>query len=309
MGQRKKTYRTRECERKEECPRGQRGYERNEFNIVNYGGRDWQSLWWGNKTVRACGCQRHIIMDYSIYDAMEAEFNKIVFVIRKDLLADFDEVIGQRMKNKGIQIEYAFQEIEDVPEKYKEKTINRTKPWGTGQAILAAKDKIHEPFVVINADDYYGKEGFVKLAEYLKNGGNCCMAGFVLKNTLSDNGTVTRGICVEEDGWLKEVVETKGISKNTELDMESLVSMNMWGLRPEFMDLLEKGFVEFFENGGQGEFLIPTYIGELLEKKAIDVKVLKSNDTWYGMTYKEDGPAVRENIERLVKEGLYPEEF
>ena len=170
-----------------------------------------------------------------------------------------------------------------MPPAYKEKTINRTKPWGTGQAILAARKAINSPFVVINADDYYGKEGFVKLAEYLKNGGDCCMAGFVLKNTLSDNGTVTRGICVEEDGWLKEVVETKGISKDTELDMESLVSMNMWGLRPEFMDLLEK--------------------------KAIDGKVLKSNDTWYGMTYKEDGPAVRENIERLVKEGLYPEEF
>ena len=263
----------------------------------------------GIKQLEPVYARGHIIMDYSIYDAIEAGFNKVVFVIRKDLLADFDAVIGQRMKNKGTQIEYAFQEIDDVPEKYKEKTINRTKPWGTGQAILAAKDKIYEPFVVINADDYYGKEGFVKLAEYLKNGGDCCMAGFVLKNTLSDNGTVTRGICVEKDGWLKEVVETKGISKDTELDMESLVSMNMWGLRPEFMDLLEKGFVEFFENGGQGEFLIPTYIGELLEKKAIDVKVLKSNDTWYGMTYKEDGPAVRESIERLVKEGLYPEEF
>lgn len=136
------------------------------------------------------------------------------------------------------------------------------------------------------------------------------MAGFVLKNTLSDNGTMTRGICVEEEGWLKEVVETKGIDRETLLDLESLVSMNMWGLRQEFMSVLKRCYKEFFQNGAgrKDEFFIPTFIGELLEKK-ITVKVLKITDSWYGMTYKEDGPAVRESIEKLVGEGLYPEEF
>lgn len=212
---------------------------------------------------------------------------------------------------EGIRIEYCFQDINDIPGVLPE---GRTKPWGTGQAILAAREVIDSPFVVINADDYYGKEGFVKLAEYLKSGGDCCMAGFVLKNTLSDNGTVTRDICVEEDGWLKEVVETKGVGKDTELDLESVVSMNMCGLRPEFFNALEKGFKEFFENGVlenplKSEFLIPTFIGELFQKNQIRVKVLKSEDTWYGMTYKEDESAVREAIEGLVRDGLYPEKL
>lgn len=143
----------------------------------------------------------------------------------------------------------------------------------------------------------------MKLADYLKSGGEYCMPGFILKNTLSDNGTVTRGICVEEDGWLKEVVETKGIDKDTELNLESLVSMNIWGLRPEFFEK------QVDDDPLKAEFLIPTFIGELLKKKEIAVKVLKITDTWYSMTYKEDGPAVRESIEKLVRDGLYPEEL
>lgn len=263
----------------------------------------------GIKQLEPVDSRGHIIMDYSVYDAIEAGFNKIVFVIRKDLLEDFDEVIDRRMKAKGLNVKYAFQEIEDVPEKYKGMVEGRKKPWGTGQAILCARNVVNEPFVVINADDYYGKEGFKRIHDYLISGGECCMAGFVLKNTLSDNGAVTRGIRVEKDGWLKEVVETKGITKDTEIDKESLVSMNMWGFVPSMFGVLEKGFNEFFEAGGQGEFLIPTYVGELLEKKKLTVKVLKSNDTWYGMTYKEDGPAVRESIEGLVDKGLYLKEF
>lgn len=263
----------------------------------------------GIKQLEPVDSRGHIIMDYSVYDAIEAGFNKIVFVIRKDLLEDFDAVIGKRMKDKGMNVEYAFQEIDDVPEKYKDFVADRKKPWGTGQAILCARNVVNEPFAVINADDYYGKEGFKKIHDYLVSGGECCMAGFVLKNTLSDNGAVTRGICVEDDDWLSEVVETKGITKDTELDKESLISMNMWGFVPSMFEKLEEGFNEFFEAGGQGEFLIPTYVGELLGEKKLAVKVLKSSDTWYGMTYKEDGPAVREAIEGLVENGLYPEEF
>lgn len=266
----------------------------------------------GIKQLEPVDSRGHIIMDYSIYDAMEAGFDKIVFVIRKDLLADFEEVIGKRMKAKGVSVEYAFQEIDDVPEQYKGLAVDRKKPWGTGQAILACKGLIDTPFLVINADDYYGKEAYKVAHEYLtENHGvdEHMMVGFVLKNTLSDNGTVTRGVCVEEDGYLAEIVETKGIDKNTGLDLDSLVSMNMWGLQPGFMSVLEDGFDEFLAAGGEGEYLLPTIIGGLLDSKECSVKVLKSEDTWYGMTYKEDGPAVRESIEGLVDRGLYPEEF
>lgn len=266
----------------------------------------------GIKQLEPVDSRGHIIMNYSIYDAVEAGFNKVVFVIRKDLLNDFEGVIGKRMKSKGLNIEYAFQEIDDVPEKYKELAEGRKKSWCTGQAILACKGLIDTPFLVINVDDYYGKEAYKVAHEYLTESHGVdehMMVGFVLKNTLSDNGTVTRGVCVEEDGYLTEIVETKGIDKNTELDMESLVSMNIWGLQPGFMNVLEDGFDEFLAAGGEGEYLLPTIIGGLLDSKECSVKVLKSNDTWCGMTYKEDGPAVRESIEGLVESGLYPEEF
>ena len=189
-------------------------------------------------------------------------------------------------------VDYAFQDINDIPGTLPE---GRTKPWGTGQAVLAAKKVIKTPFIVINADDYYGKEGFKAVHEYLVNGGKSCMAGFVLKNTLSDNGGVTRGICkMNEDYNLTEVVETKNIVKTAAgaeaegmaVDVDSLVSMNMWGLTPDFLTTLEEGFKEFFEkevpgNPLKAEYLIPIFIGELLEHGKISVKVLKTNDTWY----------------------------
>ena len=223
----------------------------------------------------------HIIMDYSIHDALEAGFNHVVFIIRKDIEQEFKAVIGERIKAicaaHDVTVDYAFQDINDIPGTLPE---GRTKPWGTGQAVLAAKKVIKTPFIVINADDYYGKEGFKAVHEYLVNGGKSCMAGFVLKNTLSDNGGVTRGICkMNEDYNLTEVVETKNI--------DSLVSMNMWGLTPDFLTTLEEGFKEFFEkevpgNPLKAEYLIPIFIGELLEHGKISVKVLKTNDTWYG---------------------------
>ena len=194
----------------------------------------------------------HIIMDYSIHDAIEAGFNHVVFIIRKDIEKEFKEVIGDRIasicSSHNVTVDYAFQDINDIPGTLPE---GRTKPWGTGQAVLAAKDVIKTPFIVINADDYYGKEGFKAVHEYLVNGGKSCMVGFVLKNTLSDNGGVTRGICkMDEDNNLTEVVETKNIVKTAvgaeadgvAVDVNSLVSMNMWGLTPEFLDVLEEGF-------------------------------------------------------------------
>lgn len=268
--------------------------------------------------------QGHIIMDYSIHDAIEAGFNKVIFIIRKDIEEEFREVIGSRISaicaEHNVTVDYAFQDINDIPGELPE---GRTKPWGTGQAVLAAKDLITTPFIVINADDYYGKEGFKAVHNYLVEGGKSCMAGFVLKNTLSDNGGVTRGICrMDAEHNLTEVDETKNIVKTVDgaeadgvkLDVDSLVSMNMWGLTPDFLQTLEKGFAEFFEkevpaNPLKAEYLIPIYIGELLKKDQMSVKVLRTNDTWYGMTYHEDVAAVKESFRQMLAEGVYKEEL
>lgn len=278
----------------------------------------------GIKQLEPVDEQGHIIMDYSIHDAIEAGFNKVVFIIRKDIENEFKDVIGNRIeavcKAHSVTVEYVFQDINDIPG---ELPKDRTKPWGTGQAILAAKDVLTTPFVVINADDYYGKEGFCEVHDYLVKGGQSCMAGFVLKNTLSENGGVTRGICkMDEYNDLTEVVETSNIVKTVDgaeadgvkLDTESLVSMNMWGLRPEFLETLEEGFAEFFEkvvpgNPMKAEFLIPTFIGELLAEDKMSVKVLRTNDTWYGMTYKEDGAVVKESFRDMMERGVYKEEL
>ena len=278
----------------------------------------------GIKQLEPVDASGHIIMDYSIHDAIEAGFNHVIFVIRRDIEAEFREVIGDRIASAcaahGVTVDYAFQDLRDIPGQLPE---GRTKPWGTGQAVLAAKELIHTPFVIINADDYYGKDGFRKVHDYLAKGGEACMAGFVLKNTLSDNGSVTRGICeMDEQCHLTKVVETKNIVKTADgaeadgvaLDLESLVSMNMWGLTPDFLQLLEEGFVEFFQkevplNPLKAEYLIPTFIGQLLEQDKLSVKVLRTDDTWYGMTYKEDVPAVKESFREMLAKGVYREEL
>ena len=274
----------------------------------------------GIKQLEPVDASNHIIMDYSIHDAIEAGFNHVVFIIRKDIEKEFKDVIGNRIAaicaSHNVTVDYAFQDINDIPATLPE---GRTKPWGTGQAVLAAKSVINTPFIVINADDYYGKEGFKAVHDYLVNGGKSCMAGFVLKNTLSDNGGVTRGICkTDEDGNLTEVVETKNIVKTENgaeadgvvIDTDSLVSMNMWGLTPDFLGILEVGFREFFEeevakNPLKAEYLIPTFIGELLDAGKISVKVLRSNDTWYGMTYHEDVASVKDSFKKMLEIGLY----
>lgn len=278
----------------------------------------------GIKQLESVDNRDHIIMDYSVHDAIEAGFNHVVFIIRKDIEKEFKEVIGDRIEKvcqkNHVNVEYVFQDINDIPGELPE---GRTKPWGTGQAVLAAKKVIDSPFIVINADDYYGKEGFKAVHEYLVNGGKSCMAGFVLKNTLSDNGGVTRGICkMDAQNNLTEVVETKNIIKTSDgaeadgikIDTESLVSMNMWGLTPAFLETLEEGFKVFFkeevpENPMKAEYLIPIFIGQLLDQGKMSVKVLKSNDTWYGMTYKEDVAAVKESFSEMLKDGLYREDL
>lgn len=284
----------------------------------------------GIKQLEAVGPNGEIIMDYSIHDALEAGFNKVVFVIRKDLDKDFKEIIGRRME-KLVEVEYAYQELNDIPERFQQKTEGRKKPWGTGQAILCCKDVVDEPFLVINADDYYGKEAYREAYAYLTgrkddNAYEACMVGFVLKNTLSDNGGVTRGVCkVDEHRMLSEIVETSNIVKTTEgaavqtedgavpIDVESEVSMNMWGLSPAFFDVLEKGFDVFLKKldpeNLKGEYLLPTIIGDLLKEGKMRVEVRKSHDEWFGVTYKEDKPDVVAAIQKLIKDGVYPEKL
>lgn len=284
----------------------------------------------GIKQLEAVGPNGEIIMDYSIHDALEAGFNKVVFVIRKDLDKDFKEIIGRRME-KLVEVEYAYQELNDIPERFQKKTEGRKKPWGTGQAILCCKDVVDEPFLVINADDYYGKEAYREAYAYLTgrkddNAYEACMVGFVLKNTLSDNGGVTRGVCkVDEHRMLSEIVETSNIVKTAEgaavqtkdgavpIDVESEVSMNMWGLSPKFFEVLDKGFDEFLEKldpeNLKGEYLLPTIIGDLLKEGKMKVEVRKSHDEWFGVTYKEDKPDVVAAIQKLIKNGVYPEKL
>ena len=284
----------------------------------------------GIKQLEPVGPNGEIIMDYSIYDAMEAGFDKVVFVIRRDLEKDFKEVIGNRIE-KVIDVAYAYQELNDIPADYQKKFEGRTKPWGTGQAILCCKDVVDAPFLVINADDYYGKEAFVEGYRYLtapheNEKKEICMIGFVLKNTLSENGGVTRGVGrVDEAGMLADIVETSNIVKTengavveTEagskpINVESPVSMNMWGLQPDFFEILESGFTEFLigveEGNLKAEYLLPTIIGGLLEEGKLGVRVLKSNDKWFGVTYKEDKEAVVGAVRGLVDAGVYPSEL
>ena len=269
-----------------------------------------------------------IIMDFSIYDAKEAGFTKIVFVIRKAIEQEFKEIIGDRL-SRFMPVEYVYQELDDLPEGY-EVPAGRVKPWGTGQAILACKDVVKEPFVIINADDYYGKEAFMKLHEFLisenenKEKMNLAMAGFSLKNTLSENGAVTRGVCVADaNGYLEKVIETTGIQivdgkiqcDNAEVSKwitsDTMVSMNMWAGYPDFLRYIDEGFARFLgtlgENPEKKEYLLPNIVAELLEKKLASVKVLNTPDRWIGITYKEDIEPAQEGFRQMIESGLYPE--
>lgn len=282
----------------------------------------------GIKQLEPVGPNGEIIMDYSIHDALEAGFDRIIFVIRHDLEEDFKEVIGNRIE-KIAPVTYAFQELSDVPEGFSV-PADRKKPWGTGQAILSIRGLVEEPFLVINADDYYGKEAYVEAYKELTapekqaDKMQISMVGFVLKNTLSENGGVTRGVCkVDDNQMLTEIVETSNIVKTANgaavaedgvekpIDADTPVSMNMWGLRPEFFEILEKGFAEFVaaqeEGNLKGEYLLPTIIGDLLKEGKVEVKVLKSHDKWFGVTYKEDKELVVNEVKALVEKGLYPE--
>ena len=283
----------------------------------------------GIKQLAKMGPNGEIIMDYSIHDAKEAGFNKVVFIIRKDIFKEFEEIIGNRIKEQ-IDVEYVFQELDDLPEGF-EVPEGRTKPWGTGQAVLCCKDVVKEPFVIINADDYYGKEAFVKLHDFLVSGEDLGreftmgMGGFILKNTLSDNGTVTRGVSVvDENGLLSQVHETTGIEMGKDgqikcdseevqewISPEDKVSMNMWAGYPEFLDFLAEDFKDFLTNVEEGdlksEYLLPNIVDKLLKEERANVKVLETQDRWFGVTYKEDKETVQDAFRELIADGVYAE--
>lgn len=280
----------------------------------------------GIKQLTAVGPNNEIIIDYSIHDAIEAGFNKIVFIIRKDIEEEFMEVIGNRIKKMcdelDVEVEIVFQDKNDLPAGFLAPK-NRKKPWGTGQAVLACRDVIHEPFAVINADDYYGKQAYQNMYDFLKEYTpekpyNLSMSGFVLKNTLSDHGPVTRGLCrVDKNGFLTKIKETKNIRKTAsgassegeDIDINLPVSMNMWGFTPEFIPLLAEGFKLFLERNKNNlincEYLLPIYIGELLEEGKVSVKVLNTDDKWFGVTYIEDAERVVKSFLELTRKGLY----
>lgn len=284
----------------------------------------------GIKQLEPVGPSGEIIMDYSIHDALKAGFNRIIFVIRRDLEKDFKEVIGNRIE-KIAPVAYAYQEMTDLPEGF-EVPEGRKKPWGTGQAVLSIRNIIKEPFLVINADDYYGKEAFGKIHDYMVEQMDesapvydICMGGFILANTLSENGGVTRGVCeMTEGGILERVTETYNIEKTPDgmraadkegnpvtVREDQHVSMNMWGLTPAFVSELEKGFPEFLSGLKEGdlksEYLLPSIIDKMIREKRAKVKVLETRDRWFGVTYKEDKEGVVESIRNLIRQGVYPE--
>ncbi|MGM9604858.1 MAG: sugar phosphate nucleotidyltransferase [Faecousia sp.] len=290
----------------------------------------------GIKQLEPVGLNDEIIMDYSVHDAIEAGFNKIIFVIRKDIEADFRQRIGDRIQRLcdrlGVEVGYAFQDLQAIPQGFS-LPEGRVKPWGTGQAVLAAKDMLREPFMVINADDYYGKHAYSMLHSWLMQDHEdtaIAMVGFSLKNTLSENGGVTRGLCkvLPPHSHVVDVVETRNIVKTPRgaeadgvaLDLETLVSMNMWGFPagpdgvPRFLEVLEQNFEVFFReevraNPLKSEYLLPTLIGGMLRKKQCTLKVLPSTDKWFGVTYKEDKATVVESFRELIESGVYQKDL
>ena len=287
----------------------------------------------GIKQLAPVGPKGEIIMDYSIHDALEAGFNKVVFIIRKDLEDEFKKVIGDRI-SKITEVAYAFQEIDDLPGDF-QKPADRTKPWGTGHAIMSCIDVIDGPFAVINADDYYGRHAFKMAYDFLTENQDkdgiyqYMMVGYKLENTLTDNGHVARGVCVtDEEGFLKDINERTHIEKRdggaayteddgatwTELPMDATVSMNMWGFSASILRELKDRFPLFLKenvekNPLKCEYFLPFVVDELLGEKKATVKVLKSMDKWYGVTYKEDKPVVVAAIQKLKDDGLYPQKL
>jgi dTDP-glucose pyrophosphorylase len=281
------------------------------------------SRYGGLKQLDEVGQAGEAIMDYSIYDAIKAGFGKVVFVIRRDFEQEFKDKIGSRWEGK-VQVEYAFQGP-DIYVPAVEGQVERAKPWGTGHAVLVAKDVVKEPFVAINADDFYGYAGFEKMAKFLST--DCAsthyaMVGYVLKNTLSENGAVSRGVCsMDEFNFLRTVTECTGIEQTDEgilyngddgkqlLDASSLVSMNIWGFHPHIFELLQGGFNDFVASNAanpKAEFYISSFANDLINNGTATFKVLPNDEKWYGVTYREDKEMVQAAFAEMTERGVYP---
>ena len=271
----------------------------------------------GLKQIAPIGNNGEILLDYSVYDACKAGFNKVVFVIKRAIEKDFKAITAKRIE-KMVKTEYVFQETDALPEGFT-CPADREKPWGTAHAVLCCKDVVKEPFAVINADDYYGKSAFVKMADFLKNNSSdYCMVGFRLANTLTENGYVSRGVCEIQNGELKSVTERTKISDCkyteddgntwTELPPDTVVSMNLWGFMPDLFGHIEKGFKEFLKeklNTPKSEYFLPTVVSGLIASGEKRVKVLIAEDKWYGVTYKEDKKLVSDALCAMADKGLY----
>ena len=264
------------------------------------------------------------IIDFSVYDAVKSGFDKIVFVINEENLELFRETIGQRFEDK-VKVEYAFQSIDDLPEGYFVPE-GRTKPWGTAQAMLAARNVIDEPFAVINADDFYGRSAYGLLAKHLSAAKDeqYCMVGYILENTLTENGAVSRGVCKVENGFLTDVVERTKIKRDgdtavfsedgedTHIALDTIVSMNCWGFTPDIFPKVMDGFKTFLDNDDgniKREYYLPFAVKEIMDKKGCTVRAYSSEDSWYGVTYREDHDAVSTSLEKLKEEGVYPQKL
>lgn len=270
----------------------------------------------GLKQIEPIGPAGQAIVDFSVYDAKAAGFNKVVFIIKHEIEKEFKEIVGRRIE-KMIDVEYAYQELDMLPEGFT-CPEDRQKPWGTAHAIYCARDKVNTPFAVINADDYYGKSAYQKIYNHLKEQkGDFCMVGFRLQNTLTENGTVSRGVCEIEDGHLKSVTERTKIldckytldDKNwVELPPDCIVSMNMWGFTPDVFAYIENDLKEFFAekiNQPKVEYYLPTVVSNVIERGQKDVTVLVAEERWYGVTYKEDKDGVVNALAEKIENGEY----
>ena len=278
------------------------------------------SRYGGLKQLDSVGPNGETIIDYSVYDAIRAGFNKVVFVIRKEFYKEFRSLITDKYSGE-VQVEFAFQELDNLPNGFF-CPVGREKPWGTGHAILTTKDLIQEPFVAINGDDFYGLESFKVVAEYYQKGGSdFSMVAFQLDNTLSDFGSVTRGLCTLDGDKLDTVIETDGLQMSSDgmksdrkivLNGKEPVSMNVWGFTPDLFFYLESMFIEFLEKEGKelkSEYLIPSVVNTLIQSGQKSVQTLHSSAKWFGVTYKEDKPYVTEQIKKLIDNGNYPKKL
>ena len=260
----------------------------------------------GLKQIEPLGPNGEIILDFSVYDAVEAGFNKVVIVIKKEFEKEFRQICGKRIE-KLIDVEYVFQDLDKLPKGYSLPS-NRQKPWGTGHAVLCAGEKITAPFTVINADDFYGKSSYKLIHDWLVNNDGMCMVGYKLKNTLTENGTVCRGICKIENGLLKSVDEHTDLDSSSDIPLDTIVSMNMWGLDTEIFTYLERQFKLFLNNHineSKSEFFLPNVINQRMIDENKTVKVLESSERWYGITYRDDMPLIREAMKNFINQGLY----